>query len=95
MLFSAYPCRGAAIAENTVFRIISYLFFSDAASGSSMDWATGVAGIDWSFTLELRPGSTDPDPDQSYGFVLPAKYIIPTASEAWAGIKTVCENLIN
>lgn len=43
-------------------------------------------GIKWTYTLELRPGPTDPDNDNSYGFLLPASYIIPTAQEAWAGI---------
>lgn len=64
-----------------------------AASGSSMDYANAVSHIDLAFTLELRPGPTDPDKDQSYGFALPPQYIIPTASEAWAGIKTVAEYL--
>ncbi|XP_073978134.1 carboxypeptidase B-like [Rhodnius prolixus] len=53
-----------------------------AASGGADDWAKGSAGIKYAYTIELR--------DQgSFGFVLPAQYIIPTAKEALAAVKTV------
>ncbi|XP_043283994.1 carboxypeptidase B-like [Venturia canescens] len=51
-------------------------------SGASDDWAKGVAGIKYSYTLELRDRGT-------YGFLLPATQIIPTARETWAGIRTL------
>lgn len=66
-----------------------------AASGASDDWAKGVANIKWTYTLELRPGPTDPDPDKSYGFQLPSEYISPTAKEAWAGILTVAQRVLS
>ncbi|XP_076679448.1 carboxypeptidase B isoform X2 [Andrena cerasifolii] len=51
-------------------------------SGASDDWAKGVAGIKYAYTLELRDRGT-------YGFLLPATQIVPTARETWAGIKTI------
>ncbi|XP_006609655.1 carboxypeptidase B-like [Apis dorsata] len=51
-------------------------------SGASDDWAKGVAGIKYAYTLELRDRGT-------YGFLLPASQIVPTAREIWAGIRTI------
>ncbi|XP_034178423.2 carboxypeptidase B-like isoform X1 [Osmia lignaria lignaria] len=51
-------------------------------SGSSDDWAKGVAGIKYAYTLELRDRGT-------YGFLLPASQIVPTAREIWAGIRMI------
>ncbi|XP_043264930.1 carboxypeptidase B-like [Colletes gigas] len=51
-------------------------------SGASDDWAKGVAGIKYAYTLELRDRGT-------YGFLLPATQIVPTAREIWAGIRTI------
>uniref|UniRef100_A0A0K8SZY5 Peptidase M14 domain-containing protein n=1 Tax=Lygus hesperus TaxID=30085 RepID=A0A0K8SZY5_LYGHE len=52
------------------------------AAGGSDDWAKGVAGIKYAYTIELRDQGT-------YGFTLPAQYIIPTAKEAMAAVHTV------
>ncbi|XP_076762884.1 carboxypeptidase B [Xylocopa sonorina] len=51
-------------------------------SGASDDWAKGVAGIKYAYTVELRDRGT-------YGFLLPASQIVPTAREIWAGIRTI------
>ncbi|XP_025269058.1 carboxypeptidase B [Camponotus floridanus] len=51
-------------------------------SGSSDDWAKGVAGIKYAYTVELRDRGT-------YGFLLPATQIVPTAREIWAGIRAI------
>ncbi|XP_078032725.1 carboxypeptidase B [Augochlora pura] len=51
-------------------------------SGASDDWAKGVAGIKYAYTVELRDRGT-------YGFLLPASQIMPTAREIWAGIRTI------
>ncbi|XP_076644229.1 carboxypeptidase B [Halictus rubicundus] len=51
-------------------------------SGASDDWAKGVAGIKYAYTVELRDRGT-------YGFLLPATQIMPTAREIWAGIRTI------
>jgi len=47
------------------------------AAGTSLDWALGVAGIPYVYSIELRDTG-------SYGFLLPPEQIIPTAEEAWA-----------
>ncbi|XP_009984000.1 PREDICTED: carboxypeptidase A1-like, partial [Tauraco erythrolophus] len=51
------------------------------ASGSSVDWAYDQ-GIKYSFTFELRDTG-------SYGFLLPAEQIIPTAEETWLALKVI------
>ena len=53
------------------------LVFSDIASGSSADWALGVAKIPYSYSVELRDTGR-------YGFLLPRELILPTAEEIWA-----------
>lgn len=52
------------------------------ASGGSDDYAKGVAGIAYSYTVELRDTG-------AFGFTLPAALIIPTAEETWEGFKVV------
>ena len=47
------------------------------ASGSSADWALGVAKIPYSYSVELRDTGR-------YGFLLPRELILPTAEEIWA-----------
>ncbi|KAG7188816.1 hypothetical protein KM043_008425 [Ampulex compressa] len=55
-------------------------------SGASDDWAKGVAGIKYAYTVELRDRGT-------YGFLLPATQIVPTAREIWAGIRTIARSV--
>ncbi|XP_078573698.1 carboxypeptidase B-like [Branchiostoma floridae x Branchiostoma japonicum] len=57
-----------------------------AASGMSCDWAYTVAGIKYSYTIQLR------DTGQ-YGFVLPADQIRPSADEFFAGLLVVAEQV--
>jgi len=65
-------------------------------SGSSHDWAKGVANIKYSYALELRPGNGDPDKiGRFYGFMLPASYIIPVGEETWAGLQVIAKKLIS
>ena len=47
------------------------------AAGTSVDWALGVAGIPYVYSIELRDTG-------AYGFLLPASEIIPNAEETWA-----------
>ncbi|XP_064599321.1 carboxypeptidase B-like [Liolophura sinensis] len=56
------------------------------AAGGSDDWAKGVAGIKWSYTVEL------PDTGR-YGFILPASWIEPVAVEIIAGMKKFASDL--
>lgn len=46
---------------------ISFNSISDANSGPSDDWAKGVAGIPYTYTIELR------DKGPVYGFLLPSE----------------------
>jgi hypothetical protein len=57
-------------------------------TGGSDDWAKGAAGIKYSYTIELRDRGT-------YGFILPAQYIIPTAREALAAVKILAMEAAN
>ncbi|XP_020039394.2 carboxypeptidase A1 [Castor canadensis] len=53
------------------------------ASGNTVDW-TYNQGIKYSFTFELRDTGF-------YGFLLPARQIIPTAQETWLALLTIME----
>ncbi|XP_057328407.1 carboxypeptidase B-like [Microplitis mediator] len=55
-----------------------------AAAGGSDDWAKAILKIKYAYTIELR------DKGKS-GFILPARYIIPTAKEALAAVLTITE----
>lgn len=57
-------------------------------SGFSMDWIYDKVGIVHSYLVELRDKGT-------YGFLLPAEQIVPTALETWAGVKTAIERVLN
>lgn len=48
------------------------LFLTDANSGPSDDWAKGVAGVAYSYTIELR------DQGPVYGFLLPPEFVTLT-----------------
>ena len=51
-----------------------------------MDWAHGVAGIKYSFSLELRDRG-------QYGFFLPRSQIVPTAEETFTGILAMANEI--
>lgn len=57
------------------------------AAGGSDDWAKSI-GIKYSYTIELRDTGR-------YGFVLPARFIVPTAKEARAFVVTVSRAVAN
>lgn len=59
-----------------------------AAAGGSYDWAMGVAGVKYSYTLELRPSGS-----AFQGFVIDASNIVPSGEEVWAGIKAVANEI--
>lgn len=60
---------------------ITFLFMRqpDLAAGGSDDWWTGVVGVTYSYTLELRDTGL-------WGFLLPSSQIQDTVEETWAGI---------
>merc|ERR1711970_1533656 len=57
------------------------------ASGGTLDWTLGVAGIPYSYGMELRDTG-------HYGFLLPPNQIIPTGEEAWAFHLTVAREIV-
>ncbi|XP_013394600.1 carboxypeptidase B-like, partial [Lingula anatina] len=58
------------------------------AAGGSFDWAKGVAGIKYAYTLELRPAD-----NTSGGFAIPASEILPTGRETYAAVKEVAKRV--
>lgn len=70
----------------TVFRsgpICSTIY---QATGSSVDYVNDVSKAQYTFTTELRDTGT-------YGFVLPADQILPSAVEAFAGVRYLLANM--
>jgi len=59
---------------------------TDAATGGSYDWAKGVAGVKYSYTVELRDTG-------DFGFLLPRSQIVPTGDETWAALKAAVEEM--
>ena len=56
--------------------------FVDVASGGSDDWAKGIAGVKYSYTIELRDSG-------HHGFLLPASAIEPTGKEIYQSLRTL------
>jgi len=56
------------------------------ATGSSVDYVQDVTKAKHVFTIELRDTGT-------YGFVLPASQILPTARETYAGLRYLLLNM--
>ncbi|XP_070517045.1 carboxypeptidase B isoform X2 [Cardiocondyla obscurior] len=54
------------------------------AAGGSDDWAKALLKIKYTYTVELRDTGR-------HGFILPARYIIPTAKEALAAIQVITD----
>lgn len=57
------------------------------ASGGSLDWTLGEAGIPYSYGMELRDTG-------AYGFLLPPEQIIPTGEETWAFHMAIARQII-
>merc|ERR1712241_26802 len=57
------------------------------ATGTSLDWALGVAQVPYVYSIELRDTG-------SYGFLLPPSEIIPTAEETWAWHLVAAQQII-
>ncbi|OAD61119.1 Carboxypeptidase B [Eufriesea mexicana] len=72
---------GGANSAYTVGNSATTLY---AASGGSDDWAKAILKMKYTYTVELRDTG-------KHGFVLPARYIIPTAKEALAAVMIVTE----
>jgi len=61
------------------------------SSGATDDWAKGVAGIKYSYCLELSPGQSGPD--AFYGFQLPVDRAPRVGEETWKGIKAFANSI--
>lgn len=72
--------------HNTSYLIGSVPDLLTLASGTSQDWAKGVAGVNYSYTIEIRGAG-------ERGMILPAKQIVPTSEETWAGILAAASEL--
>ena len=72
-------------AHGTEYRTGTACGLLYATSGDSADWAFEVLGADYAYTVELRPGLREG------GFRLPERLILPTAEEAWAGVRHVLQ----
>ena len=67
--------------------------FPDAASGGTGDWAKGVAGIRYTYTVELRGPSEHYGSLNYAGFVLPTTSIQPQGEEMWAGLRAMVREI--
>ena len=73
-------------STNKLFFLMLLFILADRNSGGSKDYTYGVLKIKYSFALELRDRG-------KYGFLLPANQIIPTAQEAFQGIKAMAKEM--
>ncbi|XP_012230102.1 carboxypeptidase B isoform X2 [Linepithema humile] len=78
---AAMKTAGGAGSVYTVGNSATTLY---AAAGGSDDWAKALLKIKYTYTFELRDTGR-------YGFILPARFIIPTAKEALAAVEVVTE----
>jgi hypothetical protein len=76
------PCHRHLEKQKTESSYFRVLF-----SGGADDWAKGVAGIKYAYTVELRD-------DGTYGFLLPASQIVATGKETFAAIKAVARAIV-
>jgi len=58
------------------------------ASGSSADWAYGVAGVTYSFAIEGRDTGR-------FGFLLPVNQIVPSGTETMAAVRVMGNYILN
>ena len=69
-----------------VFYLNIPVSLADQASGCTVDW-TYDQGIKYSYTFELRDTG-------SYGFILPADQIVPTAEETWLALMAIMDHTL-
>lgn len=72
---------------NTVYTVGNSAITLYPAAGGSEDFAKAMSKIKYSYTIELRDSG-------KYGFILPSRYIIPTAKEALAAVQVVADAII-
>ncbi|KAK7026889.1 hypothetical protein SK128_012652 [Halocaridina rubra] len=74
--------RAVSHSHETVFRIDNSGVAYSQASGATDDWAKGVLGVKYVYTLELRDGGSE-------GFVLGVDKIAPSEEEIWEGMRAI------
>ena len=79
LMASSMKKAGGAGSMYTVGNSAATLYTS---SGIAHDWAKAALKIKYTYTIELRDTGM-------HGFVLPARYIVPTAEEALAAVNVV------
>lgn len=72
----------AKSVHNTVYKVVNSAGDLYKASGATDDWAKGVLGVKYTYTLELR------DEGMS-GFNLDPSHIVPCSEEVWEGLKAL------
>ncbi|CAG0880549.1 unnamed protein product, partial [Darwinula stevensoni] len=66
-------------APDTLYEVAGFLAIAVIASGTSIDWAKGVAGIKYSYGIEMRDTGV-------WGLLLPPDQIIPSGEETLDGL---------
>ena len=74
----------------SAFNNSSRLHWFLTETGGSDDWAKGVAGIKYSYTVELAPSSTG-----GGGFILPARQIQSVCDDFFPAVQSFGEQIIN
>ena len=80
--------RALAASHGTRFTVGSVCKTIYMASGSTVDWAYEIAGVKYPFAVELRDTGR-------YGFLLPAKYIVPSGQETFEGVLAMAQAVLN
>jgi len=85
---AAQATAAITAVNNLRFQYGSIVDIVYPASGSSIDYTRALLNIDYSYAMELRP-----DGNAANGFVLPPGQIIAGASECWAGLQVVFQQV--
>jgi murein tripeptide amidase MpaA len=81
--------KALAKRYNTPYKVGSGADALYSAAGGSDDWAKSVAGVKYTYLLELRPDDNHWD-----GFILEEEALVPTALETWDGLRTVIDEVM-
>ena len=65
---------------------LHFVFSTDEASGSSMDWVKGYLGTQYAYGMELRPTQ-----NVRNGFITTTDSIQPATQDVWEGLKVVVQ----
>lgn len=76
----------AKSVHNTVYKVVNSAGDLYKASGATDDWAKGVLGVKYTYTLELR------DEGMS-GFNLDPSHIVPCSEEVWEGLRALLNEI--